>query len=54
MNTELFVIYFDYREYDPDFARTHVKNGLVEYKLNKKFKIYKQTSNIHLKIRKNS
>ena len=43
MNTELFVIYFDYREYDPDFARTHVKNGLVEYKLNKKFIIYKQT-----------
>lgn len=43
MNTELFVIYFDYREYDSDFARTHVKNGLVEYKLNKKFKIYKQT-----------
>ena len=29
MNMELFVIYFDYREYDPDFARTHVKNGLV-------------------------
>ncbi|WP_058739964.1 hypothetical protein [Methanobrevibacter millerae] len=43
MNTKLFIIYFDYREYDPDFARTHVKNGLVEYKLNKKFIIYKQT-----------
>lgn len=43
MNTKLFVIYFDYREYDPEFARTHVKNGLVEYKLNKKYIIYKQT-----------
>ena len=37
------MIYFDYREYDPEFARTHVKNGLVEYKLNKKYIIYKQT-----------
>ena len=43
MDTELFVIYFDYREYDPEFAQTHVKNGLVEYKLNKKYIIYKQT-----------
>ena len=43
MDTELFVIYFDYREYDPEFAQTHVKNGLVEYKLNKKYINYKQT-----------
>ncbi len=43
MDTELFVIYFDYREYDPEFAQTHIKNGLVEYKLNKKYIIYKQT-----------
>ena len=43
MNTDLFVIYFDYREYNHDFAQTHVKNGLVEFKLNKKYIIYKQT-----------
>lgn len=43
IDTELFVIYFDYREYDSEFAQTHIKNGLVEYKLNKKFIIYKQT-----------
>ena len=43
MDSELFVIYFDYREYDPEFAKTHVKNGLVEFKLNKKYIIYKQT-----------
>ena len=43
INIELIVIYFDYREYDPEFAKTHVKNGLVEFKLNKKFVIYKQT-----------
>ena len=42
-DTKLFVIYFDYREYDPDVTQTHVKNGLVEYKLNKKYIIYKQT-----------
>ena len=43
MDTTLFVIYFDSREYDPEFAKTHVKNGLVEFKLNKKYIIYKQT-----------
>ena len=43
IDTELFVVYFDYREYDPEFAKTHVKNGLVPFKLNKKYTIYKQT-----------
>ena len=43
IDTKLFVIYFDYKEYDPDFAQKHVKNGLVEFKLNKKYIIYKQT-----------
>lgn len=42
-NIELIVIYFDYQEYNSEFAKTHVKNGLVEFKLNKKFIIYKQT-----------
>jgi len=52
MDTELFVIYFDYREYDPEFAQTHVKNGLVEYKLNKKYIIYKQTYKYQSKNKK--
>ena len=43
MDTKLFVVYFDYREYDPEFAKTYVKNGLVQFKLNKKYTIYKQT-----------
>ena len=43
MDIELFAIYFDYREYGGIFARTHVRNGLVRFKLNKKYIIYKQT-----------
>ena len=43
INTELIVVYFDYREYDAEFAETHVKNGLIPFKLNKKFIIYEQT-----------
>ena len=43
INTELFVVYFDYREYDSEFAKIYVKNGLVPFKLNKKYIIYKQT-----------
>ena len=49
----LIVIYFDYREYDTEFAKTHVKNGLVEFKLNKKFIIYKQTYEYSSKNKKN-
>ena len=54
MDTELFMIYFYYGEYCPDFAQTPVQNGLVEYKLNKKYKIYKKRTNILLKIKKNA
>lgn len=43
IDTKLFVFYFDFREYDSEFAKTHVKNGLVEFKLKKKYVIYKQT-----------
>ena len=52
IDTELFVIYFDYREYDPEFAKTHVKNGLAEFKLNKKYIIYKQTYKYYSKNKK--
>lgn len=52
IDTELFVVYFDYREYDPEFAKTHVKNGLVPFKLNKKFIIYKQTYEYRSKNKK--
>lgn len=27
---------FDHREYDPEFMETHIKNGLVNFKLNNK------------------
>ena len=40
MDTELFVIYFDYREYNTEFAKTHVK-WFAPFKLNKKYIIYK-------------
>lgn len=43
---KLNVVYFDYREYDPEFAKTHIKNALVEFKFNKKYIIFKQTYNI--------
>lgn len=49
IDTRLFVIYFDSREYEPEFAEKHVKNGLVEFKLNKKYVIYKQTYKYHSK-----
>ena len=52
MDKELFVVYFDYREYDPEFAKTHVKNGLVPFKLNKKYTIYKQTYEYRSKNKK--
>lgn len=52
IDTQLFVVYFDYREYDPEFAKTHVKNGLVEFKLNKKYIIYKQTYKYYSKNKK--
>ena len=52
MDIELFVIYFDYREYDPKFAKTHVKNGLVPFKLNKKYVIFKQTYEYRSKNKK--
>ena len=52
IDVELFVIYFDYREYDPEFAKTHVRNGLVPFKLNKKFVICKQTYEYRSKNKK--
>ena len=52
INSELIVIYFDYREYDSEFAKTHVRNGLVDYKLNKKYIIFKQTYEYRSKNKK--
>ena len=40
---ELKITIFDHREYDPEFMETHVKNGLVDFKLNNKFWVKKQT-----------
>ena len=51
-NSELIVVYFDYREYDSEFTKTHVKNGLVEFKLNKKYIIFKQTYEYRSKNKK--
>ena len=31
---ELKITIFDYREYNPEFAETHIKNGTVDFKLN--------------------
>ena len=36
---ELKITIFDFREYDPEFAETHIKNGTVNFKLNKRFLI---------------
>ena len=40
---ELKITIFDHREYDPEFMETHVKNGLVNFKLNNKYWVKKQT-----------
>ena len=52
MNTEILIVYFDYREYDSEFAKTHVRNGLVPFYLNKKYIIYKQTYEYRSKNKK--
>jgi hypothetical protein len=40
---ELKITIFDFREYDPEFAETHIKNGTVNFKLNNKYYVKKQT-----------
>ena len=40
---ELKITIFDHREYDPEFAETHIKNGTVDFKLNNKYWVKKQT-----------
>ena len=40
---ELKITIFDFREYDPEFAETHIKNGTVNFKLNNKYWVKKQT-----------
>ena len=42
-NFELKITIFDHREYDPEFMETHTKNGLVDFKLNNKYWVKKQT-----------
>ena len=43
LNFELKIAIFDHREYDPEFMETHTKNGLVDFKLNNKYWVKKQT-----------
>lgn len=40
---ELKITIFDHREYDPLFVETHTKNGCVNFKLNNKYWVKKQT-----------
>lgn len=40
---QLKITIFDFREYDPEFAETHIKNGTVDFKLNNKYWVKKQT-----------
>ena len=40
---ELKITIFDHREYDPLFVETHTKNGCVDFKLNNKYWVKKQT-----------
>ena len=40
---ELKITVFDHREYDPEFVETHTRNGLVDFKLNNKYWVKKQT-----------
>lgn len=42
-NIELKITVFDHREYDPEFAENYTKNGLVNFKLNNKYWVKKQT-----------
>lgn len=40
---KLKITIFDHREYDPEFMETHTKNGCVDFKLNMKYWVKKQT-----------
>ena len=40
---DLKITIFDHREYDLEFMETHIKNGLVNFKLNNKYWVKKQT-----------
>ena len=40
---ELNITIFDHREYDPEFSENYAKNGTVDFKLNNKYWVKKQT-----------
>lgn len=40
---KLKITIFDHREYDPEFAEKYTKNGSVDFKLNNKYWVKKQT-----------
>ena len=51
MDFELKITIFDHRKYNPEFIETHTKNGLVNFKLNNKYWVKKQTYKYHSKNR---